>query len=59
MPRPAAIITKEAVLASYEMSLAAGLGYERKIFRTAYGLKDRAEGMDAFLEKRAPDWKHE
>ena len=41
------------------MSLAAGLGYERKIFRTAYGLKDRAEGMDAFLEKRAPDWKHE
>jgi len=59
MSRPAAIITKEAVLASYEMSLAAGLGYERKIFRTAYGLKDRAEGMDAFLEKRAPDWKHE
>ena len=53
------MITKEAVLASYEMSLQAGLDYERKIFRTAYGLKDRAEGMDAFLQKRAADWSHE
>jgi hypothetical protein len=40
-------------------NLEAGLDYERKIFRTAFGLQDRAEGMDAFLEKRDPVWKHE
>lgn len=59
MSRPAAMITKEAVLASYEMNLEAGLDFERKIFRTAFGLEDRAEGMDAFLEKRDPVWRHE
>ena len=52
MSRPVAMVTKEAVLASFEMNLAAGLEFERKIFRTTFGLQDRAEGMDAFLEKR-------
>ena len=59
MSRPATILAKEAVIASYEMQLEAGLNYEKKVFRTAFGLADRAEGMDAFIEKRDPNWSHE
>jgi enoyl-CoA hydratase len=50
-------LAKEAVLAAYETSLAAGLKEERRILARAFATQDRAEGMRAFLEKRPPNWK--
>jgi enoyl-CoA hydratase len=45
---------KAAVRAAAEMPLAAGLAYETELFITCFGSEDKAEGVAAFLEKRAP-----
>lgn len=50
-------LIKEAVRASAEMPMAAGLALERELFITAFSSEDRTEGVNAFLEKRAPDFK--
>ena len=47
-------LAKTAIRASMETPLAAGLAYERELFISAFGSEDRAEGVRAFLEKRAP-----
>jgi enoyl-CoA hydratase len=47
-------LIKQAVRASAEMPLAAGLELERELFITAFASEDRQEGVAAFLEKRAP-----
>lgn len=49
----AALATKEAVNAAFETTLAAGLGYERRLFHSLFGSADQKEGMAAFVEKRA------
>lgn len=50
----AARLAKEAVLAAYETTLAAGLDVERRAIRFAFTTEDQKEGMAAFVEKRAP-----
>jgi len=50
---------KEAVNKAYEMTLHEGLNFERRIFHSTFGLKDRQEGMSAFIEKRKPNFKGE
>ena len=45
---------KEAVLKSYETTLAEGLEYERKLFYMLFATDDQKEGMRAFVEKRPP-----
>ncbi len=47
-------LAKDAVRAAFDMPLAAGLAYERELFITAFASDDKAEGVRAFLEKRAP-----
>ena len=47
-------LAKSAVRAAEEMPLSAGLAYERELFVTAFGSRDKREGVAAFLEKRAP-----
>ena len=49
-------LIKEAVRASAEMPLAAGLELERELFITAFSSDDRTEGIRAFLEKRKPEF---
>jgi len=49
---------KEAVDAAYEMSLAEGLRFERRLFHGLFATKDQKEGMSAFAEKRKPTWSH-
>lgn len=44
--------TKEAVNRSYEVPLAEGLLYERRLFHALFATEDQKEGMGAFLEKR-------
>lgn len=48
---------KEAVNKAYESSLTDGLDYERKLFYFLFATEDGREGLNAFVEKRKPEWK--
>jgi len=56
-PPIAVRLAKQAVLAADETGLAGGLEHERRLYELAMATEDRIEGMDAFLEKRKPDFK--
>jgi len=56
-PPIAVRLAKQAVLAADETGLAGGLEHERRLYEIAMATEDRIEGMDAFLEKRPPDFK--
>lgn len=56
--RPAARLAKEAVNAAFETGLAQGVLFERRIFHSLFATEDQKEGMDAFANKRQPDFKH-
>jgi enoyl-CoA hydratase/carnithine racemase len=56
-PPIAVRLGKQAVLAADETGLAAGLEQERRLYEIAMATEDRIEGMDAFLEKRKPEFK--
>ena len=55
---PAVMMTKEAVNRSYEMTLSEGLRYERRVFHSMFALEDQKEGMAAFTEKRAANFRN-
>ena len=55
---PAIMMVKECVNRAYESPLAEGMLFERRTFHAAFALKDKQEGMAAFIEKRKPDFKH-
>jgi len=57
MPPFAAMATKEAIIQGGSASLEAGLALERKALHTLFATDDRSEGMQAFIEKRRPDFK--
>jgi enoyl-CoA hydratase len=57
-PAVAQRLAKESVQAAYETGLDAGIAAERKAFGMAFGSEDAREGMDAFLGKRDPAWRH-
>ncbi|MDQ3079529.1 MAG: enoyl-CoA hydratase-related protein, partial [Pseudomonadota bacterium] len=52
----AAIATKEMVSAAFEMPLAQGINFERRLFHGLFGTDDQKEGMAAFVEKRPGNW---
>ena len=56
MPPLAAIAGKEAINAAFEMPLAQGVNFERRLFHGLFGSADQAEGMAAFIEKRPGVW---
>jgi enoyl-CoA hydratase len=53
----AAIAAKDAVNHAFEMTLSAGLEFERRNFFLLFATDDQSEGMAAFTEKRKPTWK--
>jgi enoyl-CoA hydratase len=53
----AAIATKEMVNAAFETGLAQGINFERRLFHGLFGSEDQKEGMAAFVDKRAAEWK--
>jgi enoyl-CoA hydratase len=53
----AAIANKEMVNAAFEMNLAQGINFERRLFHGLFGTEDQKEGMTAFVDKRKADWK--
>jgi enoyl-CoA hydratase len=57
MPPLAVRAAKEAVNRAYELSLEAGLEFERRNFFMLFASDDQKEGMAAFVEKRKPTWK--
>jgi enoyl-CoA hydratase len=56
MPPLAAMANKEMVNAAFETTLDQGLVIERRIFQVLTATEDKAEGMAAFIEKRAGVW---
>ncbi len=53
----AAKLAKEAVNRAFETHLDEGLHFERKNFYLTFASEDQTEGMNAFIEKRKPDFK--
>ena len=51
-------MAKETVNAAYELNLEEGLRFERRTFHALFATEDQKEGMAAFVEKRAAQWKH-
>jgi enoyl-CoA hydratase len=58
MSRPSTMMTKDAVNRAFEMTLAEGLVYERRLFHSLFATDDQKEGMAAFVEKRAAQFTH-
>jgi enoyl-CoA hydratase len=58
MSRPLAMLAKEAVNRSFEVSLTEGLRFERRAFHAVFATEDQKEGMNAFAEKRKPAFRH-
>ncbi len=57
LPPLALMQIKEAILAGQDASLEAGLMLERKAFQLLFASADKREGMQAFFDKRHPDFK--
>ncbi len=57
MPPLAVRAAKEAVNRAHELSLEAGLEFERRNFFMLFASDDQKEGMAAFIDKRKPTWK--
>ena len=55
---PVAMMVKESVNRAFEVSLAEGIRFERRVFHAAFASEDQKEGMAAFIEKREPAFKH-
>jgi enoyl-CoA hydratase/carnithine racemase len=56
-PPIAARLAKQAIIAAEETALTAGLENERRLYELAMATEDRVEGMEAFLEKRKPEFR--
>ena len=48
---------KDAVNSAFELSLTEGVARERMLFSMLFATEDQKEGMDAFINKRKPEWK--
>ena len=51
-------LTKQAVNRSYESTLAEGVLFERRLFHSLFATEDQDEGMNAFIEKRSPQFRN-
>ena len=55
---PAVMLTKEAINRAYETTLSEGLRFERRAFYALFATEDQKEGMQAFIDKREPNFKN-
>ena len=56
-PPVATRLAKEAVDRAFEGTLTLGVEYERRLLALAFASEDAKEGLNAFLEKRKPEFK--
>ena len=54
---PSLMMAKESVKRAFEVNLAEGVRFERRLFHSSFATEDKEEGMAAFLEKRPPNFK--
>ena len=59
MSQPIAAMVKESVNRAYEVTLAEGIRFERRMSHATFATRDQKEGMAAFIEKRAPLFGHD
>ncbi|WP_322867696.1 enoyl-CoA hydratase [Aquicoccus sp. G2-2] len=52
-----AMAVKESVNRSFETTLREGLLFERRVFHSLFATEDQKEGMNAFAEKREPQFR--
>jgi enoyl-CoA hydratase len=55
----AVMAAKESVNRSFESGLSDGVMFERRLFHATFATTDQKEGMDAFVNKRKPQFKHQ
>ncbi|PIE11039.1 MAG: enoyl-CoA hydratase [Rhodobacterales bacterium] len=53
----ASMAAKEAVNTALETSLAEGIRFEKRLFQALFSTEDQKEGMEAFREKREPQFR--
>ncbi|MDX1581372.1 MAG: enoyl-CoA hydratase [Alphaproteobacteria bacterium] len=58
MSRPAVMLCKEAINRAYETTMNEGVRFERRVFHSLFAFDDQTEGMNAFVEKRTPQFKN-
>ncbi len=58
MSLPSVMAAKEAVNRAFELSLAEGIAFERRVFHGLFATEDQKEGMAAFVEKRPAQFKN-
>lgn len=58
MSRPVAMLVKESVNRAFETTLAEGVRFERRLMHSTFAFEDQKEGMEAFIEKRKPQFKN-
>ncbi len=56
--QPILMIAKEAVNKAFETSLAEGIHLERRLLYATFATEDRREGMNAFADKRKPEFRN-
>ncbi len=54
----AVMAAKESVNRAFESGLADGIMFERRLFHATFATQDQKEGMDAFVNKRAPQFQN-
>jgi enoyl-CoA hydratase len=55
---PSVMLAKECVNRAFESGLSDGVSYERRVFHSLFASEDQKEGMDAFVNKRKPAFRH-
>jgi enoyl-CoA hydratase len=58
MSLPSVLLAKESVNRAFEVSLAEGVRFERRVFHSLFATQDQKEGMAAFIAKRSPKFQN-
>ena len=56
--QPSVAMTKAAVNRAYETTMGEGVLFERRLFHSLFATEDQEEGMQAFIDKRQPQFKN-
>jgi enoyl-CoA hydratase len=56
---PIVKLCKEAVNSAFETTLNTGIQVERRLFHSTFALQDKNIGMNAFVDKKKPEWTHQ
>lgn len=56
---PIVKLAKQSVLASFDSTLTTGMQIERTLFQSTFALEDQKVGMQAFVDKKQPQWKNQ